>query len=116
MSLTSFVHDVISKIETFFTSGKAQQVETQLAALVQQAVPIVEEINQLIPNKTLQEVTAAYEKYAVPMATQVQGDPTSIGNAMLNLATSVLQKNHAPTAAVSLLNTAVQLALLTMKK
>lgn len=116
MSLTSFVHNVIAKIETFFSSGKAAQVETELATLVQQAVPIVEEINQLVPNKTLQEVTAAYEKYAVPVATQIQADPTSLGNAMLNLATTVLQKNHAPNAAGAMLNTAVQLAVLTMKK
>ena len=116
MSLTSFVHNVITKIETFFSSGRAAQVESELATLVKAAVPIVEDINQLIPNKTLQEVTAAYEKYGVPLATQIQNDPTSIGNAMLNLATTVLQKNHAPIAAISLLNTAVQLAVVTMKK
>lgn len=116
MSLTSFVHNVITAIETFFSSGKAAQVEKELATLVQAAVPIVTEIDQLVPNKTLDQITAAYTKYALPVATQIQNDPTSIGNAMLNLATAVLQKNHAPTAAVSLLNTAVQLAVLTLKK
>lgn len=116
MSLTSFVHNVISAIENFFSSGKAAQVEKELATLVQAAVPIVSEINQLVPNKTLEEVTAAYVKYGIPLATQIQNDPTSIGNGLLNLATAILQKNHAPTAVVSLLNTAVQLAVLTLKK
>ena len=79
------------------------------------ALPIVKDIAALVPNRTVQEISTAYQKYGVPLATQISEDPTSTGNALLNLGTAVLQKNHAPDAAVSLLNTAVQLALVAAK-
>lgn len=115
MSLLSFIENAFKKVESFFASGKAVQVETELAGLVQLALPIVQDIAAMTPNKTVQQISDAYTKYGVPLAQQVASDPTSTGNALLNLATAVLQKNHAPVAAVSLLNTAVQMALLVSK-
>ena len=115
MSLLSFIENAFKKVESFFTSGKALQVESELAGLVQMALPIVQDIAALTPSKTVQEITAAYTKYGIPLAQQVTADPTSTGNALLNLATAVLQKNHAPTAAISLLNTAVQMAVTVAK-
>lgn len=111
----SWISTLFTKIEGFFTSGKAQQVAASLETLVPLAAPIVQEIAALTPNKTVQEVEAAYTKYAVPLIGQIANDPTTIGNALLNLATTVMQKNHAPTAAVSLLNTAVQIAVTMLK-
>lgn len=96
-------------------SPKVQAVETQLASLTEAALPIVQDIAALCPNRTVQEIAAAYSKYGLPLAQQISSDPTSTGNALLNLATAVLQKNHAPTAAISILNTAVQLAVVAAK-
>lgn len=106
---------LFQRIAGVLNSDKAKAVEAQLASLVEAAQPIVEAIAQLTPNRTVAEITKAYEVYGLPLAQQVTGDPTSTGNALLNLATAVLQKNHAPTAAVSLLNTAVQLAVTATK-
>lgn len=115
MSLLSFIENAFKKVESFFTSGKAVQVETELANLAQLAFPIVQDIAALVPNQTVQEITKAYEKYGIPLAGQISTDPNSAGNALLNLATAVLQKNHAPAASISLLNTAVQMAVTVVK-
>lgn len=115
MNITGWFTGLFSKIEGFFTSTKAHDVEKQLALLVQQALPIVEMIGSLVPNKTLQEVIAAYKEFGVSVTTSIANDPTSIGNALLNLGTSVLEKNHAPGEPTSILNTAIQLAVLAVK-
>lgn len=84
-------------------------VEKEIATLVPIALPIVEGIGAMTPNRTIQEITAAYEKYGVPLAANMAaGDP---GTALRDLAVEILQKNHAPAAAVSLLNTVVELAV-----
>jgi hypothetical protein len=106
---------LFQKIGGFFITPKALAIEAQLSSMVVAAEPIVKAIAALTPNRTVQEITAAYEKYGVPVAGTIANDPTSTGNALLNLATTILQKNHAPDAAVSLLNTAVQLALTAVK-
>lgn len=106
---------LFAKIVGFFESPKAKAVEAQLASLTQAALPIVQAIAALTPNRTVQEIATAYAQYGVPLAVQITADPTSTGNALLNLATTVLQKNHAPDAAISLLNTAVQLAVVALK-
>ncbi len=109
--LTSLFH----KISWLFDSPKAKAIEAELAAMTQAALPIVQTIAALTPNKTVQEIAAVYEHYGVPLAVQIGSDPTSIENALLNVATAVLQKNHASATAVSLLNTAVQLAVTASK-
>ena len=116
-SLGTFVVDLFKKLEGFFTSGKAAKVAEEVAHLTQLAAPIVADISAMVPNKTLAEVTLAYEKYGVPLANQIIANPsnTAIENAMQNLAVNLLQKNHAPTAAISLLNTAVNLAVVATK-
>jgi hypothetical protein len=114
----NFFQKIIQHIEEFFGSGKAQKALETVASLVPVALPIVQGIALLTPNKTVQEVEAAYTKYAVPVAAQINNDPTSVGNALLNLATTVLAKNLPPgqaTAATSILNTAVQIAVVGAK-
>jgi hypothetical protein len=109
-----FLANLIRKIAAFFQSGKAEAALTQAAQLVPQALPIVQAIAALTPNKTVQEVEAAYARYAVPMSQQIGSDPSAIGNALLNLATTLLQKNLPASqagAAINVLNTAVQLAV-----
>lgn len=114
MTIGTFVTDLFKRVETFFTSGKAEKTAQEVAQLAQLAAPIVHDLALMTPNKTVQEVDAAAQKYGVQIG-QIASDPTAVGNALLNIATSVLQKNHAPTAAVSLLNTAVQMAVLATK-
>jgi len=96
------------------TSPKAIAIEQQIETLVVAAQPIVSTIAVLVPNKTVQEVSKAYNQFGVPLVKEIADDPTSIGNAMMNLAVAVLQKNHQD-AAVSTLNTAVNLAVTALK-
>jgi hypothetical protein len=66
----------------------------------------------------LKEVADAYRKDGVPMMKSYTQDPTLIGNVLLNLATQLLRsklpadKAELPT---NTLNTAVQLAVTTLK-
>jgi hypothetical protein len=115
--ITSLVNE-LKKIWAWLDSPKTQAALQQAAALALEAAPIVAEISLLVPNSTFAEVAAVYQKYGVPFAATVTADPTQIGNYLLNLATIVLQKNLPKTqssVAVSLLNTAVQLAVTALK-
>ena len=112
----NFFQKILLGVENFFHSGKATAALEQAASLVSLAAPIVQELEVLVPtsNRTVQAVESAYAKYAVPVATQIQNNPTSINNALLNLASAVLAKNLPPAqagAATNILNTAVQLAV-----
>lgn len=110
----------IQDIENYFKSGKAKAALEEAAQLAVEAAPIVQQIEVLVPatNRTVEAVEAAYAKYALPLATEVTNDPTSISNALLNLATQVLAKNLPAAkagAATNILNSAVQLAVTAAK-
>ncbi len=106
-----FVDNIIQKIVGFFKSGKAEAALTEAASLVPKALPIVEEIAALVPNRTDQEILAAFQKYAVPVSSQVLATPVAQrGYVLLQLATQVLAKNL-PNVATKVLNAAVQLAV-----
>ena len=106
-----FLDNIIQKIVDFFKSGKAQAALTEAAQLVPKALPIVEEIAELVPNRTDQEIVAAFQKYAVPLSSQILSTPTAQrGYILLQLATEVLAKNL-PNVATKVLNAAVQLAV-----
>jgi len=102
---------IIQKIVSFFNSGKAQSALETAAALVPKALPIVQDIAALAPNRTDQEILAAFQKYAVPGAAQLLATPPSQrGYVLLHLATQVLA-GECPSIATYILNTAVQLAV-----
>lgn len=110
----------VQDIEKVFSSNAAKAALETAASLALQAAPIVSAIEALVPstNRTVQSVEAAYAKYAIPVATQIANDPTSIGNALLNLATQVMAKNLSAsqtTISTNLLNTAVQMAVTALK-
>lgn len=107
----SWLTTLFKDVEGFFTSPKAEAVEKTIAGLMPAALSIVQDINTIAPNKTLTEINAVATKYGEPTIDAIASAPTAAGNTLLNLATSILQKNHAPTAATSLLNTVVQLAV-----
>jgi len=102
---------LIQKIVAFFATGKAEAALTQAAELVPKALPIVEEIAALVPNKTDQEIAAAFQKFAVPFSSQILATPMgSRGYVLLELATQVLAA-QLPGTATNILNTAIQLAV-----
>lgn len=102
---------IIQKIVSFFSSAKAQAALETAAALIPKALPIVQDIAALAPNRTDQEILAAFEKYAVPGAAQLLATQQSQrGYVLLHLATEVLA-GECPSIATNILNTAVQLAV-----
>jgi len=110
-----FIQTIIQKIVAFFTSGKAEAALTQAAGLVPKALPIVQEIAALTPNRTDDEIVAAFQKFAVPGAAQYLATPLAQrGYVLLQLATQVLAANF-PGIATNVLNAAVQLAVTGMK-
>ena len=111
----SWLTTIWKDVAGFFESPKAKAVEAEIASLLPVAISVVSEINSLAPNRTLAEINTITTKYALPAITSISTDPAATGNVLLNLATSILQKNNAPAAAVSLLNTVVQLAVTAVK-
>ena len=107
----SWFTTLFKDIGGFFTSPRAEAAEKEITSLLPAGLAIVEDINAIAPNRTLTEINAVATKYGVPTLAAISANPTSTGNVLLNLATTILQKNHAPTASVSLLNTVVQLAV-----
>jgi len=106
-----FLKSVIQKIVAFFTSGKAEAALNQAAELVPKALPIVQEIAALAPNRTDQEILAVFQKFAVPGAAQYLATPVAQrGYVLLQLASQVLAA-EVPGVATNILNTAVQLAV-----
>lgn len=101
----------LQKIASLFENPKVEAAFDDVAQIVTVAEPIVAGIAALTPNKTFQEVAAAYAKYAVPFSLVIEATPTALGNALLNLATTLVNKNLKNPAAVSLVNTAVQIAV-----
>ncbi len=109
----------LKKLWEVVSSPKARNAVEQAASLVSIALPIVDQLSSINPKTArLKEVADAYRKYGVPLIQGYTQDPTSIGNALLNLATQLLRaKLPADNSAVptNVLNTAVQLAVTAMK-
>jgi hypothetical protein len=105
----------LKKLWKIITSPKARNAVEHAASLVSIALPIVDELSSIDPKTArLKEVADAYRKYGIPMIQNYTQDPTSIGNALLNLGTQLLRLNlPAEKAALptNILNTAVQLAV-----
>jgi hypothetical protein len=109
----SWLTKLFQNIDGFFESPAAKQAEVTIQNLIPFAAPIVAQIAALTPNRTVQQIELAYAHYAVPFAANLAtASPTA---ALQQLAAAVLAKNHAPGAAVSLVNTAVELALQSVK-
>lgn len=106
----SWLSTLLSNIKGLPTSPKLKAAEVEIEKLLPAAVSIVQDINAIAPNKTLAQINAVATKYGMPTITAL-ADGQTPGNVALNLGTEILQKNHAPAAATSLLNTVVQLAV-----
>jgi hypothetical protein len=102
---------LLSKLTSLFTSGKAQAAFDQAIALVPKAIPIVTTIAALTPNRTDDEIAQAFAKYAQPFSAEYLNAPKEMrGRLLLQLASSVLAA-EVPSAATRILDTAVQLAV-----
>ena len=109
----------LKRLWTIIASQKARNAVQQAASLVNIALPIVDQLSSIDPKTArLKEVADAYRKYGVPMIQSYTQDPTSIGNALLNLATQLLRSKLPANRAdlpTNILNTAVQLAVTALK-
>jgi hypothetical protein len=106
---------IIASIAGFFKSGKAEAALTAAANLVPKAIPIVQSIAALTPNKTDNEIANAFAKYGQEFSTSwLSGPPNQRGALLLHLASEVLAA-ELPSTATNVLNTAVQLAVTGIK-
>lgn len=110
----SWLTNLFSAIGHFFSSPKMQSIEKTIESLLPAAITIVQEIDAAAPNRTLEQINAIATTYALPTVSAL-ADGQNAGNVLLNLATDILKKNHAPDAAISLLNTVVQLAVVAVR-
>ena len=111
----NYLKNVIQKIVSFFASGKAEAALNLAAKLVPKALPIVQEIAALVPNRTDQEIAAAFEKFAIPAAAQYLAAPQGHrGYVLLDLAPQVLAP-EVPGVATNILHTAIQFAVTSLK-
>jgi hypothetical protein len=107
----NFLKNLILKVVSFFSSKKAEAALLQAVELVPKALPIVKEIAKLTPNRTDDEIVAAFEKFCVPFAsTYLATPPSKRGYVLLQLASQVLAA-RVPGVATNILNTAIQLAV-----
>jgi hypothetical protein len=119
MNIFQQITSGLKKLWEIIASPKARNAVAKASSLVSIALPIVDELSTIDPKTArLKEVADAYRKYGVPMIQIYTQDPTSIGNALLNLATELLRANLPPDKAAvptNILNTAVQLAVTALK-
>jgi hypothetical protein len=115
MSIFTAIGGAFKKLWKIITSPAAQRAIESAVNLVPIALPIVQEIRSLDPKTaTVADVIAMYQKYKVAVVGSIKQDPVSIGNALLNLATAIL-KQRQPSKATSIIQTAIQLALVSLK-
>lgn len=116
MNIFSAIVGAFKKLWSIIVSPGAQGAIKKAAELVEIALPIVQELSVISPKTAkLSEVLDAYEKYGVPVVGSYIQNPTSIGNALFNLATALLRKKVGDNLATNILNTAIQLAVTAIK-
>jgi hypothetical protein len=115
ISIFTAIGGAFKKLWKIIISPAAQRAIESAVDLVPIALPIVQEIRTLDPKTaTIADVVAMYQKYRVTLAGTLNQDPVSIGNALLNLATALV-KLRAPSKTTSIVQTAIQLALVALK-
>ncbi len=115
MSIFTVIGGAFKKLWKIIASPAAQRAIKSAIELVPMALPIVQEIRSLDPKTaTIADVAAMYKKYRIAVVGTFKQDSVSIGNALLNLATALV-KVQAPSKTTSIIQTAVQLALVALK-
>lgn len=101
---------LVAWLVSFFRSGKAEEAFNAAVALVPKALPIVKQVAVLTPNRTDDEIVAAFEQYALPGAEEYLSVPREKrGVVLLQLASEILAA-EVPGTPTRIINTAVQLA------
>jgi hypothetical protein len=111
----NFISSFLQKIESIFKKPSVEAAFNTVAQVLVIAEPIVAEIAALVPGGTLAEVLAAYVAYGVPVVTTIANNPTATGNAMLNLATTLVMKTVKNPASTNIVQTAIQIAVTALK-
>jgi hypothetical protein len=110
----SWLTNLFKDVENIFNSPKTKAVAKEIETLTVEALPIVQALAALVPSTSapgaVAKTIAAYEKYGVPTAQLILSGSTSVGQALEQLAVTVLQKNHQD-AAANVLVTAVNVAV-----
>ena len=111
----NYAKNIVRKVVSFFTSARAEAALTRACELAPKALPIVEDLAAIAPNKTLEEIESAFQKYGVPFSQQLLATaPSQRGYLLLDLASQMLAQKF-PGVATTVLNTAVQLAVTGVK-
>jgi hypothetical protein len=112
MSIFSTIGNLFSRIAAIFRTDKAHAVLHTILELAAKAEAIVVQIDQLAPHKTLDQITAAYEHFGVPLLTPLaDGNLTVARNAMMNLGVEALKKIAPTGTALDILVSAVNMAV-----
>ena len=110
-----YLKTIIQKVVSFFSSAKSEAAFNRVCELVPKALPIVEDLAAVVPDKSIQQIEAAFQKYGVPFSQELLATPSSQrGFLLLSLASQVLSA-ECPGVATNVLNTAVQLAVTGVK-
>lgn len=109
--ILSVIEGIPGDIKKLFTTPEAEAAIQEAATLTVQAAPYVMEFADLFRNPVVAVVAAAYAKYAVPFATEIEtATPAQLAADVENLIVILLQKNKASNTAVEVVETAVSLA------
>ena len=70
-----WIGSLFHKLHDIFAGDKARAAFDRVLSISQLALPIVKEIAAITPNRTDDEIVAAYEKYGVPL---LKGSPADL--------------------------------------
>lgn len=102
------------KLFSIFTSDAAKKVYARIDAFVPIVLPIVASLLKVDPKSaTYAQIQAVYTEYGEVVGS-IKESPESFGNALLNLATRIVKKKY-PNAPASEIQTAIQLALVSLR-
>ena len=106
-----YLKTVVQKIVSFFSSAKAEAALNRACELAPKALPIVQDLASVAPDKTIQQIEGAFQKYGVLFSRELLATPASQrGFLLLELASQILAA-ECPGLATNVVNTAVQLAV-----
>ena len=119
----NWLESLIHKIGSFFISKKAKDALQLITQIMIIAEPIVTECLTLVPNTkavgVLAQVFQAYDRFGVPLTATIQeGNADQVGQAMFQLACTVVEKNIPKSfgvVATNLIQSGVQLAISAVK-
>ncbi len=111
----NFAQTFLQKVVALFHKPAVEAAFNTVAQILVIAEPIVAAIAALTPGGTLAEVLAAYAAYGIPVVETIADNPAATGNALLNLATTLVMKTVKTPTSTSIVQTAIQIAVTALK-